>query len=252
MLDSEGLLAERHALVWRYDADLWITAVWGTPDGHDVERVLEAYRQLIATQGRFRAFLDFSRLTQVDPAAFESLATFMRDHKEHFEARVVWQAVVIPSGMLGALVSGFHAALGYRIDNHVFESVEEAVKTMFRPGEAEEMRTRMLPRLAELAQGELVDRIRGALRRQPRHDVDAIARLLAVSRRTLQRELARVDTSFREERLAIRIALAKERLQSSGASLEEVARELGFGSRQELTRQFTKVVGKSPSEFRGG
>lgn len=250
VLDAEGALTERHTLIWRFSDDLWITVLWGAPDQRDVSRALEAYEIVKQERGRFRAFLDFSRLEHVDPEAFSRLALWMSEARESLEPRVVWQACVIPKGMLGALVSGFHSALGYKIRTEYFDSTESALTAMFDPAEREALRARLIPRLEALATSVLLERMRTALRQKPRSTIDEIAAVLAVSRRSLQRELKSAGTSFIQQRLEARIDLAKEQLRAGDSKIEALAQDLGFLSRQQFTRQFTRLVGISPSEFR--
>jgi AraC-like DNA-binding protein len=249
-LAADGAMVERHALVWRRRRGLWVSAFWGSPDEDDVRRATEAYSLVLGETGRFRAFVDLSRLEHLNPKAFEILANWARESRAALDGRLEWQAFVIPPGVLGAVVCGFHKSLGYQQESRFFESMDEAVATLFRGDEAEEIRRRVLPRLDILCDQDLLRRFRRAVRTQPRADIASIARALTLSRRSLQRQLTQHGTTFSRERLAERMALAKERLQDPDSKVETIANELGFRSRQQFSQQFTRVVGVSPSEFR--
>lgn len=249
-LAADGAMVDRHVLIWRYRPDLWVSAFWGTPDEREAARVVEAYDVALKEQTRFRAFIDFSRIEHIEPAAFEKLAVWTRAARPSLEARLDWHVMVTPPGVLGAIVCGFHASLGYTMETRFFESVEGAVRTMFTSREASEFRRNVVARIDALAAPGLLARVRQAMREQPEATVDELARALGVSRRTLQRELGAAGTTFRAERIAERIALAKERLQHPEVKIEVIARELGFQSRQHFSRQFQRALGVSPSEFR--
>jgi AraC-like DNA-binding protein len=77
-------------------------------------------------------------------------------------------------------------------------------------------------------------------------DVDAVARRLAVSERTLRRRLADEGTSFRTLVEEVREALAEELLATGSLSVEQVARRLGYAETASFTHAFTRWKGVSP------
>lgn len=250
IFDEQGQLALGSVLIWRYRPDLWISAFWGAPTEAEAKQVVAAYDLATQAGHRFRAFIDFSRIEHIDPAAFAVLEEWTRASRASLEALLVWHVITVPKGVLGAVVCGFHTSIGFSFETRFFESLSVAAETMFRGKERTAIRTRVLPQLDERIGAAALLQLRAAMRANPDASIEAIARRLGVSPRTLQRQLAEHRTTFRQERILERIALAKERLLDPGAKIEVVARALGFDSRQHFARQFQRFVGMSPTEFR--
>ena len=79
--------------------------------------------------------------------------------------------------------------------------------------------------------------------------LDRIAESLDLGPRTVQRRLARENSSFRELVNRASIERAKELLNHGGFSVTTVAAELGYTSQSNFSRAFRNQVGLSPSEF---
>lgn len=242
---------QRNVLVWAYPRSLLISAFWGSPSVEEITEIIRVYDGALARSTEpFRALIDFSRLEHVDPSAFAIMAEWTRRSRAWVEPRLAWQAIVTPPGVLGAIVCGFHRSLGYSIESRFFSSLEDAVATMFDPGEAKEVREEVLPRLATAARATWLTKLCAFLRQHPRATVEQAARGLSLSKRTLQRYIAEAETTFLDTRMDVRIALAKQHLGDRERKVETLADELGFRSRQHFARQFQKLVGVSPSAYR--
>jgi AraC-like DNA-binding protein len=79
-------------------------------------------------------------------------------------------------------------------------------------------------------------------------DIDAIARRLGMSPRSLQRHLRERDTSFREVLDDVRRRLA-EGLLAQGGTIPEVALMLAFAQTPAFVRAFRRWTGTTPAEF---
>jgi transcriptional regulator GlxA family with amidase domain len=98
--------------------------------------------------------------------------------------------------------------------------------------------------LAEL-QAWMADHLRADL------SVAALARKAAMSPRNFARvfaESARVTPARYVEQL--RVEAAKRRLEESDASVDEVAEQVGFGTRESMRRAFQRSLRVSPNEYR--
>lgn len=79
---------------------------------------------------------------------------------------------------------------------------------------------------------------------------DDVAARISMSRSKLARRLAKEDTSISKEIRRARFAFARERLQSTDQSVDEIAAALGYANPSNFTRAFRDVVGVSPRAFR--
>lgn len=86
------------------------------------------------------------------------------------------------------------------------------------------------------AQGELVT-------------LDDLAQRVHVSARTIDRHLKKENLNFRELSQMVRFERARELLSSEGATVTQVALNLGFSDAANFSRAFRRVVGVSPSEY---
>lgn len=82
--------------------------------------------------------------------------------------------------------------------------------------------------------------------------LDAAARSLDLSNRTLQRALHRDGTDFRSLSNAIRIGRASELLRGTRVSVTDIAAELGYSTPANFARAFRAATGLSPEHFRRG
>ena len=80
--------------------------------------------------------------------------------------------------------------------------------------------------------------------------IDTVADSLAMSRRTLQREIARRGTTYAEVVHHSRMRRACEDLDNSDKTVTEIAFELGYTDASNFTRAFRRETGVSPSDFR--
>ena len=107
----------------------------------------------------------------------------------------------------------------------------------------------------QLAQlnGNVVRRLEGALldvlEPGPR-DVDAMAQVLAMSTRTLQRRLSEAGASYKTVLDSVRKRVALDRLNESGVPIQEVARQAGFDDYSAFYRSFRRWTGTSPAGWR--
>lgn len=83
------------------------------------------------------------------------------------------------------------------------------------------------------------------------HSLDALAERAVMSRRNFTRHFRQATgTSFKQWLLNQRITHAQRMLEGSGASIEVVAQQAGFGSALSLRQHFKSVLRTSPSAYR--
>lgn len=80
--------------------------------------------------------------------------------------------------------------------------------------------------------------------------LDALARRMNVSPRTIDRNLKRENLQFRDLSQRIRVEIACKLLISSKATVSEVAQRLGFADTGKFSRAFRRLTGLTPSDHR--
>lgn len=79
--------------------------------------------------------------------------------------------------------------------------------------------------------------------------VDELAGRLGVSARTIDRHLAAEGVSYRDLTRAMRLERARELLARPGATVAQVAEQLGFGDPASFSRAFRRGSGMPPGEY---
>ena len=78
----------------------------------------------------------------------------------------------------------------------------------------------------------------------------AVARLVALSERTMQRRLAEAGTTFQELRDRVRADIALKYLRQSSLQAAQVGEILGYSEPAAFTRAFKRQHGLTPSQAR--
>lgn len=103
------------------------------------------------------------------------------------------------------------------------------------------------------AQPDLVDKVTRSLRALLANQVasgDAVAELLAMHRRTLNRRLQALGTTFREVLEDVRFEAARQLLDSTGLPLDDIADALGYAGVSPFARAFRRRAGVAPGQWR--
>lgn len=98
----------------------------------------------------------------------------------------------------------------------------------------------------------LVERVRKLLRdaKTPFATAEDVAEALAVSTRTLHRQLAREGASLRQLKEEARVEIARHALARGSAPIKRVAQAAGFRNEKSFSRAFRAWTGQTPSAFR--
>lgn len=102
-----------------------------------------------------------------------------------------------------------------------------------------------------VAQTDWVEVVRRALEDSPGEQVtlQALAERYKVSPRTIDRQLKKQNLQFRDLAQQIRLERACELLRRPGATVAQVALNLGFSDAANFTRAFRRQLGVAPSEY---
>jgi AraC-like DNA-binding protein len=148
--------------------------------------------------------------------------------------------------------SAFHHAARYDAD---IAALRFPAGWMQRPVAAADpaRRAAALRQIGTQLRGELVPRAMRALRLLMLHgDVsgESTARMLAMHRRTLNRRLKAQGTTFQFMLDRVRFGVARQLLESTGMTLDDVAAALGYTSVSPFMRSFRRWTGTTPGRWR--
>jgi AraC-like DNA-binding protein len=200
---------------------------------------------------RYDLLHDLGAVEEFDRKEFEFFEGFLAQWVEEVARRTRRLAVVRPIGLAGAAFTGlYHEWVAPRFEAKLCSDRGEALAWFELDPDAPPrgeldalyetyLQPNLLRRVRELLSADL-----GAA------TLEAVAETLAMTPRTLQRQLASLDTSFRVELERARIRIAEIRLLDRDDKIELIALELGFSSAAAFSAMFQKVAGESPGAFR--
>jgi AraC-like DNA-binding protein len=243
---ADAMVAGR---TWVYGTTggLYFSIVFGVVDEQDLASLLRLWRVERETGGHV-SLCDAGGLVSVTPSAFEVLGAFLAEERAALASSVKRQALVRPSGMAGALVAGYYSVSPPPYPYALFAGRAEALAWLGHAPDA-------LAAADAHAGGEpLLRSLRERLGKSATHaqapSLEAVARALAVSARSLQRRLGAAGTSFSREIARARVERAMVLLQSTDEKLESVAARAGCGSLSSFSKMFAREVGVPPSVWR--
>jgi AraC-like DNA-binding protein len=170
---------------------------------------------------------------------------------DEYATRIARQAMVHPRGMPGAIVAGFYAQLAPTFPVEVFADVPPALAWLGWDGvdawhrELDELCARLT------AEPPIVRDVRALVAASlVSTTLQAVARALRVTPRTLQRRLREAGTSFQAELDRARVHAAQARMVDCDDKLAAIALAVGCASQQHFIRMFRKVTGETPAAWR--
>ena len=233
--------------------DLMGLTSWGKPDVDDVRELLrwcEVGLGNVLPPHRF--LVDIRALESVEPATFTQFVDYVRRNKEALGRNVTKQAQLRPDGLVGAIIGGFAHIARPPYPERVFLEPDEGLEWLGVPGDDGRAVLRELEaiRSAHVGQSDVALQLRRHFEERGVQSLEACARALSLSPRSLQRALRVAGTTFVVEARAFRIARAQELLRTTDRHLGWIAIELGFSSSQHFATEFRRATGMSPSEWR--
>jgi AraC-like DNA-binding protein len=224
--------------------------LWGTSAAHDVEELLAT----VVTEGSQLAqprprLVDIRRLGAIEPAVFDVFAAHFARYRDALAHLVTRAAVMHTPGIGAALAAGFSSVTPMPYEVELFTDPALAAEwlgtTTTLIDELDDLHaeaSETLPLLRDL---------RACLRANLRDATVAfVAAQLAMSTRTLQRELARVSSTFQDELHRVRIERAQELLVETSYPLARIAQQIGFTSAHHFGLVFKQATGETPRRWR--
>jgi AraC-like DNA-binding protein len=249
--DPRGaFVAGQHWFYFCIDDDLYGYVIWGRPDPDDI-RTLVALLVRELRRPLHHALVDLAALEFVAPEAFEALAAYTVEHRADLARIVRHTAIVRPSGVNGAIVSGFFEVSTQPFPISIHVTPVAALEALGRADAASAAAA--LAELRQRLQGEpaLLRHLRSYLAAHlAAATLDGAARELGVASRTLQRHMTAENTSFEDEVQQARVRAAELRLSNTDEPITNIALDLGFATPQHFATVFRKRTGHTPSAVR--
>ena len=243
------VLVRRQFCFWQSKAGVHGTIVWGKATDQDVDEMCEVYdallRSLLAGQP---AITDIRALESVSVMAFDRLVQMFTARRETWLPRAGRQAILHSASFSDALVLGAFQIAASDYELATFEDESEA----FAWAGAAAIQRHVAALTASLLDPpDIVRRVRIALAAHDRPlSVEALARALGLSRRSLQRHLASAGSSVRAERTAHLLARAERLLVGTELDLSAIAAMLGLPSAGRLVALFRAERKTTPDAWR--
>jgi AraC-like DNA-binding protein len=196
----------------------------------------------------YRAVVDASRLTHLDPEVFAYLVEHLRAIRAEGSSLVSKVCIVRPPGLHGAAALGLaYEHLNTVIEARFFDHLDEALAEAAEPQE----RAALAAELEHLYGAQpLVERVRRELDELPNLAIATMAARIGTSVRTLQRALAFCGTNYRVEAARSRLQQARRLLMTSDEPLDAIAQRSGYGSASTLSRRIRATYGTRPRALR--
>jgi AraC-like DNA-binding protein len=237
---------------WYPRAGLTGFGLFGCPNEHEIKELNRVMDVVLAPRAdAHMSIVDASRLTGVELDAFVAMSAYLARRQEAFRNLIQRQALIRPSGLIGATVAGFYAVTPAKYPVKIFDNLADGMAWLEVP-----QSQHLAATLTSLCQaGNAVDRVLLELRSYLRSNLTPVTLARAADRmhmteRTLQRKLERCGTCFQTEVNASRIWLAKRLMLQGRASLSEISRKVHCHSPQHFSAMFRKVTGEAPSSWR--
>lgn len=229
-------------------AELQLAIGWGTVTEADAREMADVLRAQHEGLPRHLSLVDLRAVRHVDTTALAVLADVMTSLVPINRAVTVRGAVLRPDGVSGMAVAGFWQVLGAGYETRVFTDVNEAFTWLgFPQGPPPELAE--LTHLIDVHASALTDKLRATLVASPLLSLDAAARKLGLSGRSLQRALHDDGSSFRHESEVARVRLAQELLRDPERSIKDIASSIGM-TPTGFTTCFRRVTGTTPTRWR--
>lgn len=248
--------ASDHTFIWYPTAGYRALALWGRGTRDDVVFLKSALEAVFRHDPASHATLtDIRRIEGFDLTTLAEYVNTLWSLVDVIARSVRRAAVLYAPGTPSEKLLSYRELIQFPYPVELFTSHDEALAWLgvtLSPAARDEYESAVAQAVETSA---LLRRLRELLRddlEQGRTDttLDACARRLAVSGRSLQRCLQGHGTSFRDEARHARVEMAMRLLQDEDAKLSAIARAVGFEKLQNFNRAFRDETGLAPQAWR--
>ncbi len=242
--------------LWCLTPELGGQTIWGTVDERSLRDMMAIGKILVghpAVSRRRRVLTDCRDIERVDADVLLAFIGGAHEQLADWSSGLERQAMIVPEGPGGILLSGALPMANIEHVLRVTHDVDSALAFVDHPHAAAAHATVSL--LVEAARGSsaLLSRLRSHLAGcLDAATIENSAAVLGMSKRTLQRELHRLSTSFSEQLREVRIATAEALLVHTDLKIEAIATQVGFGTASRMSASLRRDRNVTASELRAG
>lgn len=239
--------------IWCATPDLQGAILWDAVDELALRSMMAVGRFILhpGLARRRRLIVDCRDVTRVDADVLLEFPSQARDRVPVWAAAVERQAIVVPSGLAGLLIGGALPSVGASHPMRFSHDLESALAFVDHPRAAEAHDVAAQISLSHRGSAVVVTRLRSHLGRDLNGaTLERAATSLGMSARSLQRELARLETSFSEELRRSRVTAAQALLVHSDLKIEAIAAKVGFGTASRMSATLRRELQVTASGLR--
>lgn len=239
----------RQFCFWRSKTGVHGSIAWGKPTDQDIIEMCEVFDAVLHSPLAGNAsIMDVRALEAVSVVAFDRFVKTLTERQGAWVPRAGRQAIIHTASFPDALVLG---ALQIAAPDYELQTFEDAREAFAWAGASPIERDVDALRASLLDPPDIVRRVRIALAEHDRPlSVEALARALGLSSRSLQRHLASAGSSVRAERTAHMLARAELLLGGTELDLGAIAAMVGLPSAGRLVALFRAERQTTPDAWR--
>lgn len=247
---ERAYVAGENSLVWRWDGIVG-HSIWASPAPTEAAQILHNLADAFGyPQKSCVWFGDFRLVDDVAPQSYKAAVHAWTQLRPHFASSIVKQAFVKPTGVVGAVVTGWARLVRTPSPDAIFDDPMVAFEFLGQRRDASEILA-TIESLVSLHRSAtpIVDRVRALFDRESILSLELCARKLGLSVRLLQKKLTDAETSYRAVRSLYQVERAKRMLER-GEPTPQIVDALGYSSAQHFSTNFRAATGTSPGKWR--
>jgi AraC-like DNA-binding protein len=239
--------------IWCATPELQGSVLWGALDARSIADMMRAgefihHRDISRSR---RVLTDLREIERADADVLLGFAAAARDQVASWAAGLERQALLVPAGLSGMMMSGALPMAGVGHHLHIAHDLASALAFVDHPQAAIAHSTAVAIAAATRGPSALIARLRTQLSSDLNGaTIESCASALGLSTRTLQRELHRLDTSFSEELRRVRITTAEAMLVHTDLKIDTIALHVGFGNASRMSALLRRTMNLTAGELR--
>ena len=238
---------------WCAAPDLHGSILWGALDERSVREMMSLgafihHRDIAPCR---RGLTDLRDIEHADANVLLGFASAARDQVTDWATGLERQVLIVPTGLGGMMMSGALPLAGVEHPLRIAHDLATAFAFVDHPGAQAAHAAATAIVTATRGRAALVGRVRAQLHSDlSGATIERCAVGLGMSRRTLQRELQGLDTSFSDELRRVRIATAEALLVHTDLKIDAIALQVGFGTASRMSAVLRREMNLTASELR--